>query len=233
MASESIEKYLLYNAKWRVVICKACKYCPVPGKSLARHLMDEHQSIPLCTRKELITWVETLDLVEPDRVMVPDPNTLPIEGLELIEKGFKCDYDTCMNLYRGTAKSMETHCRETHKWVENVGTKWTIVALQTFFQGRNLKYHFMLYQIANCRYFPVKLPGTNIPIDDLSHMMEQCYLKDAERREQRRLNAGVIQEAHTVTLSPWLIRTRYFFTSFILNEQVARTLYWLGYGRTR
>jgi len=49
-------------------------------------------------------------------------------------------------------------------------------------------------------------------------MMEQCYIKDAERRDQRRLNAGIIQEAHTVTLSPWLIRTRYFFTSFILNE---------------
>ena len=58
------------------------------------------------------------------------------------------------------------------------------------------------------------------------------YIKDAERREQRRLNAGVIQEAHTVTLSPWLIRTRYFITSFILNEQVDRTLCWFRYGRT-
>ena len=40
-------------------------------------------------------------------------------------------------------------------------------------------------------------------------MMEQCYIKDAERREQRRLTAGVIQEAHTVTkLLDYQKRTR-------------------------
>ena len=78
----------------------------------------------------------------------------------------------------------------------------------------------------------MKMPTSNINSDELALMMERCYIKDAERREQRRVNAGVIQEAHSVTLSPWLIRTRYFFTSFILNEQVARTLCWFGYGRT-
>ena len=204
----------------------------MPGKSLARHLMDEHQSIALSTRKELITWAETLDLVEPDRVMVPNANTPPIEGLELIEDGCKCEYVGCIDPYAGTVGSMIKHCQKKHGWISTDGIKWKVLALQTFFQGWNTKYYSIFFLIINCRYFPVKLPGPNIPVDDLSRMMEQCYIKDAERREQRRLNAGVIQEAHTVTLSPWLIRTRYFFTSFILNEQVDRTLCWFGYGQT-
>ena len=140
MTPESIEKYLLYNAKWQVVICKTCKYCPVPGKSLARHLMDEHQSIALSTRKELITWAETLDLVEPDRVRVPNANTPPIEGLELVEDGYKCEYVGCIDPYAGTASSIIEDCNKKHKWIKTDGIKWTKLALQTFFSGKYKRY---------------------------------------------------------------------------------------------
>ena len=136
MASESIEKYLLHDAKWRVVVCKGCKYCLVPGKSVTRHLKDEHQSIPLDTRKELITWAETLDLVEPDRVMVPNANTPPIEGLELVEDGCKCEYTGCIDPYAGTLTSIMEHCNKKHKWIKTDGIKWTKLALQTFFRGK-------------------------------------------------------------------------------------------------
>ena len=140
MASESIEEYFIYNAKWQVIICKGCRYCPAPGKSLARHLMDEHQSIPLDTRKELITWAETLDLVEPDRVMVPNPNTPPIKGLKLNEEGYKCEYIGCIDPYTGTITSMKEHCKKKHGWISTNGIKWTKLALQTFFHGKYRKY---------------------------------------------------------------------------------------------
>lgn len=61
------------------------------------------------------------------------------------------------------------------------------------------------------RYFSVTLREAPIAVDDLDVMIARCTLEAEEVRHQRRLNAGIIDEPHTRTLSPWLIRNRYDF----------------------
>src|SRR5579859_278648 len=102
MSSAMISEYLLYDSQWSIVICKRCKYALEPGSGVEKHLGRKHTAIDLDIRKGLIAWARNLTLVEPVFVGVPDENTLPIAGLELIKHGFKCDNDECLEYYATT-----------------------------------------------------------------------------------------------------------------------------------
>src|SRR5437762_8848711 len=58
--------YFHYLPRYQVLYCSAtsCQYCLIPGKGLHRHFSHEH-GITGQQKKQLLSWVEMLELIEP------------------------------------------------------------------------------------------------------------------------------------------------------------------------
>ena len=137
--SEFLMEYILFNSEHSVIICHQCKYALIPGEGIKRHFRSLHQAISLQTRKEIIAYCETLQLLPPDEVITPGLNNGPVEGLELVSDGQKCIYLNCTGYFSATESTMEIHCR-THGWKKNDPIMWKKCAVQTFFQGVQRKF---------------------------------------------------------------------------------------------
>ena len=90
--------------------------------------------------------------------------------------------------------SIESHCRETHGWIKSRRVTWKGQSVQTFFQGKLVK------------YFPVtKLCN---PLTSADHLIKG-FLEEADERdiEQQRALNKVSETQDFVTLTPWLRRT--------------------------
>src|SRR5437773_10508784 len=92
LTPESIKQYILYHPEHSVIICRQCKYALAPGERIKKHFQSLHQAISLQTRKEIIAYCETLQLLPPDEVITPGLDNGPVEGLELVSDGQKCIY---------------------------------------------------------------------------------------------------------------------------------------------
>jgi hypothetical protein len=79
--------------------------------------MRKHQSIPLSIRKEIFEYVETLILLPPEEVIIPDFHNGPIPGLDVIFNGWKCVDSNCIGYLSATEQTdgIEIHCRQ-HGW---------------------------------------------------------------------------------------------------------------------
>ena len=85
--SESITEYISFLPEHCIIICRQCKYALAPGERIKKHFQSLHQAISLQTRKEIISYCETLTLLSPTDVITPEPENGPVEGLELISDG--------------------------------------------------------------------------------------------------------------------------------------------------
>ena len=116
--SESMTEYILFHLEHSIIICRQCKYALAPGEGIKRHFQSLHQTISLQTRKEIIAYCETLQLLPPDEVITPGLDNGPVEGLELISDGQKCIYSDCTGYLSASIVTMKLHCR-THGWKKN------------------------------------------------------------------------------------------------------------------
>ena len=105
LASESITEYILFHPEHSIIICRQCKYAVAPGDRIQKHFQSLHQAISLQTRKEIIAYCETLQLLPPDEVVTPGFENGPVEGLEFISDGQKCIHPNCI----GYSKSNLLH----------------------------------------------------------------------------------------------------------------------------
>src|SRR5439155_1553957 len=92
MATATGNKFLhfQYLPQYEVLYCSAtsCQYCLLPGKALGRHLTEQHD-IKGLQKKQLLAWIDTLSLVEPDKLRLLAASSPPIPELP-IHYGFTC-----------------------------------------------------------------------------------------------------------------------------------------------
>lgn len=142
MTIEIIEKYVKYNEKHGVLICITHGHSLTPGEGIGRHFQLYHQSTSIETRTKIIEYATTLPLANPKDMKHPDPDDGPIEGLELEKNGFYCIYENCNGYFSAKETTMMKHCKITHDWNSKEGPMWREQAVQTFFSGIFLSYHF-------------------------------------------------------------------------------------------
>ncbi|KAH8888137.1 hypothetical protein GQ53DRAFT_265954 [Thozetella sp. PMI_491] len=142
-APSSKNDLLIYEANYRVLICRPCKYA-IQKSALGSHLL--RHKIYRGERQRLLTSLSQLDLWEPDDVQLPPPRSPPIEGLPIIS-GYRCTAAECDCLL-ASSKRMRRHWSENHGISDPPTSCARPVNLQTFFRGTKI------------RYFEVATPGS-------------------------------------------------------------------------
>jgi len=126
--NDEITNPLTYNAQYRALICRACKYTLNSGAGVAKHLRIMHKSLDLQGRRKLMAYANGLNIVDREAIVVPDKGCMPIDGLRLSD-GFECQ--SCGNV-RSSEASIVEHCRKQHNWVKANGVQWDECKIQTF-----------------------------------------------------------------------------------------------------
>jgi len=151
MSLESVQHHIVYNAQYKVLICKEHKYTIL---DVTRHFREHHPKMKTKTRLQIRAATQHLELAKPEDITNLSSNSLPIEGLELIENGAKCN--DC-EYVAGTIGTMEDHCRNKHNWKAKDETMWTKQAVQTFFQG-TIHIRSILIRGKYRKFFVITLP---------------------------------------------------------------------------
>jgi len=139
MASININDYIKYIPEYKVLVCIQHGYCMNPGNGTQTHFRDHHRAIPIGIRKQIIEFSKSVVLSAPDRISMPIWDGKPIDGLKVIENGFRCTFENCEGFVAAAISMMEEHCRKRHDWNKTNGIKWKTQAVQTFFSGIVLK----------------------------------------------------------------------------------------------
>jgi len=119
MSILSPDDYFVFLNTWKVLVCRPCQY-GLQKNGVEKHLIREHQAIPLAIRKDLIVYTETLTLLSPSEVLTPStfPPIQAFDCLKQFNEGRQCIQ--CKAVC-GTLSSMEAHCRDKHEWVKSKG----------------------------------------------------------------------------------------------------------------
>jgi len=107
------EQYIKYEARLYVMICRICN-TTITKNGTKHHYREDHKTLSLATRQELIKYSNNFNLHEMDELQYPNTIIPYIEELEVIE-GLRCLYDGC-NYTCIEPSSMEKHCRPCHGW---------------------------------------------------------------------------------------------------------------------
>ena len=152
MSLESVQQYVTYNVQHKLLICKLHK----DGiTNVDRHFRGiDHSKMTTKTRLQIRAATQHLELAPPEAMAIPSANSFPIDGLELIEDGAKCN--ECEYVAR-TTDTMEKHCRIKHDWKLKDGSMWTKQAVQSFFQG-TMQIRLTLILGKYRKFFAVMLP---------------------------------------------------------------------------
>lgn len=128
---------LQYDAEYRVLICRDCQYA-IQKSAIPSHLL--RHKIYRKERQHLLSSISLLDLVDPENIHIPAPDSAPIVALPIIS-GYCCTVDSCRSLY-ASSKRMRRHQSETHGLIgdSNLSRLSRPAKLQTFFRGSKLRY---------------------------------------------------------------------------------------------
>src|SRR5947207_12420819 len=111
-----------------------------PGSGIKNHFQEYYQAIPIEMRKRIIEFGDSISLLAPKEIPMPVWDGKPIDGLKVIENGYRCIYENCKGSVTASIPKMEEHCRNKHDWTKKKdGIKWKTQAIQTFFSGIILK----------------------------------------------------------------------------------------------
>ena len=124
-----MQHHIIYDAQYKVLICKEHQ-CGITN--VARHFQRYHPNMSTKTRLQIRVATQHLELANPKDIIIPSSKSLPIEGLELVKDGAKCNKCEYM---AGTCNTMEEHCRNYHDWKAKDERVWTKQPVQTFYPG--------------------------------------------------------------------------------------------------
>jgi hypothetical protein len=133
-----ISKYIHYNKKYAVLICRKCKG-GIPSYDIGHHLREEHKYIPIETHNTIIKYALTLRLCELEQVATPPEEEGPICYLDLVEKGYQCIIENC-KVCSSTEGGIKKHCNKAHGWIKGQDNMWEIKPVQRFFNMTHSKY---------------------------------------------------------------------------------------------
>ena len=128
--SSTMEQYFIYNIQYSLLICREHGYA-VSSSSLPRHLRNHHPRLELERRTEILERIQSLSLLEPGEIRIPQDTPTAINGLKVINS-LQC---TACGFIRMNVKNMSNHCYSTHGWTKELGCGWMDVKVQTFFEG--------------------------------------------------------------------------------------------------
>lgn len=172
---------LFYNATYRVLICRECKYA-IQKSALESHLL--RHKIYRNERAQLLASIAKLVLFEPQDVPLPHPTSPPIDGLP-VTNGYRCTIGGCGNLC-ASEKRMRRHWSENHDGLKQGAFEECVreAMIQTFFRGTRLRYFEVNSSIANDTTPMASLPSTaeeENPHDD-ERYNEQDYDGEVDGR---------------------------------------------------
>ncbi|CAG8245646.1 unnamed protein product [Penicillium nalgiovense] len=127
---------LEYNAEYKVLICRDCHYA-IQKNALGSHLL--RHKIYREERLRLLSTIRQLDIVEPGDLLIPSPNTKPVDALPIVS-GYSCTMTGCGHLC-ASSKRMRRHWSDVHSvsGPNDFASYARPVKLQTFFRGTKLK----------------------------------------------------------------------------------------------
>ncbi|KAF3267254.1 hypothetical protein TWF970_002439, partial [Orbilia oligospora] len=142
-----IGQFLEYYEDFGVLICTVHRGAIIPS-NVARHVNDQHRSVSLDLRKELIKQCEGLRLTSPAEIKAAGS---PIEAFDCLEeprKIFVCAVDDCRISYLGEGQ-ITKHINQTHdirgtRW-QPIRDRWKQTIGQTFFRKKNHTNYFEVY----------------------------------------------------------------------------------------
>ncbi|KAJ5611856.1 hypothetical protein N7528_008961 [Penicillium herquei] len=128
-----------YNARYKALICRDCQYA-IQKNALGSHLL--RHKIYREERQRLLSTISDLDIVEPDDLVLPTIDSLPIDALPVVS-GYCCSLTGCGHLCV-SSKRMRRHWSEVHGADHGRSNDFSSltrsVKLQTFFRGTKIKY---------------------------------------------------------------------------------------------
>jgi len=124
MATDNKFLYFQYLLQYEVLYYSAalCQYCLLPGKALGWHLTEQHD-IKGLQKKQLLAWIDTLSLVEPNKLKLPAIGSSPLPELP-IHDGFVCTiggFESCSELSMNQ-KVVEMYLNRVHNWKQKQST---------------------------------------------------------------------------------------------------------------
>ena len=156
---ENFEDLFRHYPQHRVIICKRCRYAPIPNQ-LRTHLRVFHARIPSEQRDCIVQHVQSLSHLAQSEsdVVYPLPNDAAIPDLPLCFDGLICPQENppCQYICR-TEYGMKKHLTQQHSWVNkrgrggdvrskqsrSVGKPWNRnQACQRFFKTGNWQRYF-------------------------------------------------------------------------------------------
>ena len=220
MATGNSFLYFQYLPQYKVLYCSAtsCQYCLLPGKALGRHLTEQHD-IKGLQKKQLLAWIDTLSLVEPDKLRLPAASSPPIPELP-IHYGFTCaigGFESCSEL-SANQKIVEVHLNRVHDWKRKHGTSpWRKLKMQNFFHPKSPT-------VCN-KYFEIDTTGGEKegtirsglqPIQPRSRT-EQMKEQEAKQEEEMTrflqefdgIDEVIREEVHRTEETAWLQKTKW------------------------
>ncbi len=220
MATGNRFLHFQYLPQYEVLYCSAtsCQYCLLPGKPLGWHLTKQHD-IKGLQKKQLLAWIETLSLVEPDKLRLPATNSLPIAELP-IHDGFTCaigGFGSCTEL-SASQKVVEMHLNRVHDWKRKHGTNpWRKLKMQNFFHPKSSTIH---------RYFEVDTTGggegkggIRLGLQPIQPRSKTEQMKEQEAKQEEEMtkflqefdgiDEVIREEVHRTEETAWLQKTRW------------------------
>jgi hypothetical protein len=212
--TEIAQKYVIYNATLKMLICHKEQYCLSPGGEKAKtqkyhgishHFhRSEHKGIPTHHRNAINQYIADLDIANPDDIMIPPPESRPIPGLALYRNGTEC---LVCNELMSDEPQMKRHCRGEHGWDSKKDPIWKKQAVQLFFknQGKALKY--VPIEHVNSSYIRVNADeyADIEPLSAMSKLMLESLLKTSKEQDDEHIrNLNKIQDNQPLSaLSAW------------------------------
>ena len=135
MTSNNLSQYVKYIPEYQVLVCIQHGHCMNPGSGIKNHFQEYHQAIPIEMRKRIIEFGNSVSLMAPNEIAIPVWDGKPIDGLKVIENGFRCIFEDCEGFVTTSPGVIKKHCRNAHGCDPNKGIKWKTQAVQTFFAG--------------------------------------------------------------------------------------------------
>lgn len=134
---EPLNSLLVYLPDHGILICKPCKFAVQP-KAIPSHLLRHH--VYRDKRREMLSLVASLTLLDPAQVSIPAQNRRPFPHLT-ISNGYRCLVPQCGHMCV-SHKRMSHHLHEHHQdtFDGDVDSQMEPVLLQTFFRGNQVRY---------------------------------------------------------------------------------------------
>ncbi|KAH7110613.1 hypothetical protein B0J11DRAFT_499115 [Dendryphion nanum] len=152
--------YLLeYNPQFKILICRECQYA-IQKSALQSHLLKH--KIYRESKQELLNAIAQFELLEPENVILPPAQSLPISSLPVLD-GYRCVAVGCGNLC-ASSKRMRRHWSEKHTLIEryDLFSQALPVQIQTFFRGTKLRY----FEVGAMDINNAKNDKNNVRIDE-------------------------------------------------------------------